>query len=596
LHAAKELIATMAPVVSAIQTLNNQPSRPSLQRDNDSNRNHHDRTTNYTELEDDLHSAILLLQWLYVLSAPEHESSSVSLAARQCLHLHSTLRSTRSEERNAPLADSYDALARRLDTLWIQATTAKMQQSVQQIAQEFVGTTDCAVLFAQMLRILHLNVQPMTAYAAAPDASMATFLLLLPTIPRLNHSCAPNSKLILEFPLQVSVLAITDIADAEEITISYLDDLCLPVHQRQSFLQQAFSFVCRCTRCVWELSCLETQQNSRASSESNQPRLLQCGLVLQRQMHQYLLEQQQRMQRNPKHLAADKSLILSEENSELLTQAQLLCEEIEVAKRHHRATKKDNDSHISNNSNILWLLSDPHTVQEHTLLTELPGLLRDAAGVILQDYTARFQVLQQQHKQSSQDALSDVSERGLLKLLNARSGLILYGQWFLRSGQYLSLAYALACQPGGKVHLKRLEVMTMTALYGAVTARAYVEVYAQLLQMVDDKSLDAKKEKYLQQLFVRVLPPPREMLEALRGGISMAIEVQVIIKSVYRTSLNAQHRNVLTSTQITPKQSFPGLSVWSYLEDLLERACKAKRYCQAVFEHVGALHDQFTSG
>ncbi|KPI89380.1 hypothetical protein ABL78_1506 [Leptomonas seymouri] len=66
-----------------------------------------------------------------------------------------------------------------------------------------------------------------------------------------NHSCEPN--LSVQYTASndetLSVVALRDIADGEELTISYIDT-SLPHVERQQQLFEHYLFECRCTRCL----------------------------------------------------------------------------------------------------------------------------------------------------------------------------------------------------------------------------------------------------------------------------------------------------------------------------------------------------------
>ncbi|GAO47557.1 hypothetical protein G7K_1762-t1 [Saitoella complicata NRRL Y-17804] len=68
----------------------------------------------------------------------------------------------------------------------------------------------------------------------------------------LNHSCAPNTKI--GNPLQytnykISVNAITDITEGEEVTITYTNPN-MDKERRRDLLRKEYGFVCDCVRCV----------------------------------------------------------------------------------------------------------------------------------------------------------------------------------------------------------------------------------------------------------------------------------------------------------------------------------------------------------
>ncbi|CAK9045615.1 unnamed protein product [Durusdinium trenchii] len=94
--------------------------------------------------------------------------------------------------------------------------------------------------------------------------------LLYPTLARVNHSCRPNAVLGDPKPaeqdaklhsglepvdlLKKALIAIEEIPEGEEITVSYLseEDLLEPRPQRRQRLMDGFGFECFCSRCLDE--------------------------------------------------------------------------------------------------------------------------------------------------------------------------------------------------------------------------------------------------------------------------------------------------------------------------------------------------------
>lgn len=72
------------------------------------------------------------------------------------------------------------------------------------------------------------------------------------TVARLNHSCVPNAQGNLNTALpgsQFTIHALREIADGEEITISYLHDELAIRSMRQRKLQEGYGFECACEIC-----------------------------------------------------------------------------------------------------------------------------------------------------------------------------------------------------------------------------------------------------------------------------------------------------------------------------------------------------------
>lgn len=70
-----------------------------------------------------------------------------------------------------------------------------------------------------------------------------------------NHSCVPNAEITFPYNNHVMVLkAVQDIAEDEEICISYLDecDKDRSRHSRQKILRENYLFICNCVKCISE--------------------------------------------------------------------------------------------------------------------------------------------------------------------------------------------------------------------------------------------------------------------------------------------------------------------------------------------------------
>ena len=67
----------------------------------------------------------------------------------------------------------------------------------------------------------------------------------------LNHSCAPNAHAFKRKDVDTDgsavILAKQDIADGDEVLLSYIDE-SMPYHERQAALKD-YGFTCACTRC-----------------------------------------------------------------------------------------------------------------------------------------------------------------------------------------------------------------------------------------------------------------------------------------------------------------------------------------------------------
>lgn len=66
-----------------------------------------------------------------------------------------------------------------------------------------------------------------------------------------NHSCDPCASVQVNNQGMIELLALRDIADGEEVTISYVSSSS-SFQERQDTLQQHYGFVCVCSRCQQE--------------------------------------------------------------------------------------------------------------------------------------------------------------------------------------------------------------------------------------------------------------------------------------------------------------------------------------------------------
>ncbi|XP_054892310.1 histone-lysine N-methyltransferase SMYD3 [Poeciliopsis prolifica] len=70
---------------------------------------------------------------------------------------------------------------------------------------------------------------------------------LYPSLSLLNHDCRPNCVMVFEGE-RLQLRAVQDIRPKDELTISYIETLCL-TEERQKQLQEQYHFVCHCQRC-----------------------------------------------------------------------------------------------------------------------------------------------------------------------------------------------------------------------------------------------------------------------------------------------------------------------------------------------------------
>lgn len=128
------------------------------------------------------------------------------------------------------------------------------------------------LLLLQLFRIVQYNAQRLPVLTL-PNESTHIFCILS-LFARINHSCAPNGSLSLlegaasKYGSGTAVAALYDIkpsastsqscsialteSGSQEVTMSYVSNLCIPYTQRREVLLAAFNFTCMCSRCQYE--------------------------------------------------------------------------------------------------------------------------------------------------------------------------------------------------------------------------------------------------------------------------------------------------------------------------------------------------------
>ena len=132
-------------------------------------------------------------------------------------------------------------------------------------------------LIYTLYRILYFNTH--TLHVA--NLSDTSIFLIHPIYARINHSCHPNTLLQIALTkkghsdptlpppttgLTMYTKAIADICIDEQITISYLSNLCLPYTNRIQLLELSYHFICTCRRCEIERVLCNTIDNNNNSN------------------------------------------------------------------------------------------------------------------------------------------------------------------------------------------------------------------------------------------------------------------------------------------------------------------------------------------
>eukprot|EP00602_Paraphysomonas_sp_CaronLab_P003190 CAMPEP_0185039102 /NCGR_PEP_ID=MMETSP1103-20130426/35601_1 /TAXON_ID=36769 /ORGANISM="Paraphysomonas bandaiensis, Strain Caron Lab Isolate" /LENGTH=383 /DNA_ID=CAMNT_0027577861 /DNA_START=474 /DNA_END=1625 /DNA_ORIENTATION=- len=132
-----------------------------------------------------------------------------------------------------------------------------------------------AAIVEEVLRSVHFNAQS----CPVPHLLSSGLLCVFDTLSRMNHSCDPNTVVCTRVERGIicgSIVALRSLKSGEEITMSYLSQLCLPVSERRELLLSAFLFTCQCQRCSAESSItskpsadiIELQTNARVDGRN----------------------------------------------------------------------------------------------------------------------------------------------------------------------------------------------------------------------------------------------------------------------------------------------------------------------------------------
>ncbi|XP_063963551.1 histone-lysine N-trimethyltransferase SMYD5-like [Lytechinus pictus] len=93
-----------------------------------------------------------------------------------------------------------------------------------------------------------------------------------------NHSCEPNAEInFLHNNSTLSLTALTDISEGEEVLISYLDECSRERsrHSRQKELRENYLFTCDCPKC--RLQCDDPDATSSEEEEEEEEEMDDCG-------------------------------------------------------------------------------------------------------------------------------------------------------------------------------------------------------------------------------------------------------------------------------------------------------------------------------
>ena len=163
------------------------------------------------------------------------------LYARNILRNNLVLTKVLLMERNMHIVSS------ELDELAI-----KLYDDIHKFSPNLLHETDSPLLIAELLRAIKYNSQSLVI----PSLPGTYFLCLFNTMSKLNHSCSPNSQIMLSFSSDGlatgTLIACNQIREKEELEISYFTTLNMNWEARSALLEGASSFRCSCPRCSFE--------------------------------------------------------------------------------------------------------------------------------------------------------------------------------------------------------------------------------------------------------------------------------------------------------------------------------------------------------
>lgn len=144
------------------------------------------------------------------------------------------------------------------------------------------------LLITRIFRAIYFNAHTIVI----PSMEQTYILCIIPVLSRLNHSCTPNCYLTVNIPsglptshsniktqstqrkqgVQVVLHTLAPIKAGEELTISYVRQLCIPVENRRILLLNSFRFNCSCNRCI-----LESNTKNKCTVVTTQEKIILSG-------------------------------------------------------------------------------------------------------------------------------------------------------------------------------------------------------------------------------------------------------------------------------------------------------------------------------
>ena len=207
----------------------------------------------------DIHS--LLLKYLYITTLLQQQQSLSATNNAMIIQLQNVFELFQPSEVNTEDLEQ---------ATWFHSNVVHLASDLfAMLPARWKTVGDC---FYKLVHVFRYNAQPLPVLGLQHCTEI---LCILPPLARLNHSCAPNCRLVFtlvkrkattsayEARVRVTLQAMRDIAEGEELTISYLrNDFHKPA-LRQKLLLESFRFSCQCERCV-----AEKERSVRSASPS----------------------------------------------------------------------------------------------------------------------------------------------------------------------------------------------------------------------------------------------------------------------------------------------------------------------------------------
>ncbi len=462
----------------------------------------------------------------------------------------------------------------------------------------FYFTNFALPVIEKLFRIIRCNSQPMTCYGFKASVIL---LCLLPTIARINHSCIPNCTLVLEleeiprtshpvihnvqsfvahsegvggtpsspapgpalssgpYPrshlhtptkpgqlstnkrkVKISVLAMNDMIENEELSFSYLSNLCIPCTERRNLLSQGFHFHCVCEKCELE----SLSGNERWKHPSSQQLLTKMNTLQERLDNVFRDELSQASL--PASNASLSSYIMhaltsnNESIWEVYDRMLRVAEDLIAVMKKLQSYESSYETSSSPLSTIT-LQGGGHIPPKTLAFAWSPSAAYDIALITIEDYQTKFRQLEGHWKDY-----------------------ITYGMIFIRAGMIIRDCWALA---GSTTQIMRLDFMVSTCIHCTLMAKTY---------------LDHERHSF----------PIEHLIFYVKQCLSFTVEANVIIDSVYLTNtVNREHESEVALEDLSA-----ACDTWHYTRIIRDKAVRVRSYLKIMLDRLQQEKDGESSG